>query len=56
MADEVEEFFATHPVPSVAMNLKQSLELVRIKARWIEHIKKERESFKELKMFSFVLT
>ncbi|CAI9753742.1 unnamed protein product [Fraxinus pennsylvanica] len=48
MADEVEEFFAAHPVPSVAMNLKQSLELVRIKARWIEYIKEEKESLIEV--------
>ncbi|CAI9757692.1 unnamed protein product [Fraxinus pennsylvanica] len=28
MADEVKEFFATHPVPSVDMNLRRSLELI----------------------------
>ncbi|KZV19999.1 hypothetical protein F511_26757 [Dorcoceras hygrometricum] len=48
MADEVETFFKNHPVPSVEMNLKQSLELVRIKARWVEHIKQEQEILKGL--------
>ncbi|KAL2493283.1 Aminopeptidase M1 [Abeliophyllum distichum] len=48
MADEIEEFFATHPVQSIAMNLKQSLELIRIKARWIEYIKQEKESIIEV--------
>ncbi|XP_073141119.1 aminopeptidase M1-like [Henckelia pumila] len=48
MADEVETFFKNHGVPSVDMNLKQSLELVRIKARWMEHIKQEQDILKEL--------
>ncbi|KAL2493256.1 Aminopeptidase M1 [Abeliophyllum distichum] len=48
MADEIEEFFTTHPVQSIAMNLKQSLELIRIKARWIEYIKQEKESIIEV--------
>ncbi|KZV34117.1 hypothetical protein F511_42888 [Dorcoceras hygrometricum] len=48
MADEVETFFENHPVPSVEMNLRQSLELVRIKARWVEHIKQEQEILKGL--------
>ncbi|KAL3824477.1 hypothetical protein ACJIZ3_020506 [Penstemon smallii] len=38
MANEVEVFFASHPLPSIELNLKQSVELVRIKARWIQHI------------------
>ncbi|KAI3455597.1 hypothetical protein Pfo_012260 [Paulownia fortunei] len=48
MANEVEAFFASHPLPSITLNLKQSLELVRIKARWIEHIKQEQELLGEL--------
>ena len=47
MADEVEAFFASRASPEITMNLKQSIEQVRIKARWIEHIKQE-ESLKEL--------
>ncbi|KAH7865367.1 hypothetical protein Vadar_005683 [Vaccinium darrowii] len=46
-ADEVEAFFATRETASFAMNLKQSIEQVRIKARWIESIKQE-ESLEEL--------
>ncbi|KAF2323598.1 hypothetical protein GH714_036269 [Hevea brasiliensis] len=46
-ADEVEEFFATRANPSIAMNLKQSIEKVRIKARWIASIKQE-NSLQEL--------
>lgn len=38
-ADEIEAFFATHPCEAVAMDLKQSLEQVRIKARWVEFIR-----------------
>ncbi|XP_038896093.1 aminopeptidase M1-like isoform X2 [Benincasa hispida] len=40
-ADEIEAFFATHPHEKVAMDLKQSLEQVRIKARWVEFIKQD---------------
>ncbi|KAG8380091.1 hypothetical protein BUALT_Bualt07G0157600 [Buddleja alternifolia] len=43
MADEVEAFFVSHPIPSITMNLNQSLEAVRIKARWIEHIMEEQK-------------
>ncbi|PIN22295.1 Puromycin-sensitive aminopeptidase [Handroanthus impetiginosus] len=48
MANEVEEFFASRTLPSIALNLKQSVELVRIKARWIEQIKQEQELLGEL--------
>ncbi|KAK6157012.1 hypothetical protein DH2020_011260 [Rehmannia glutinosa] len=41
MANEVEEYFGRQPLPSITLNLKQSLEVVRMKARWIEHIKQE---------------
>ncbi|CAK7356897.1 unnamed protein product [Dovyalis caffra] len=37
-ADEVEEFFATRATPGIAMNLKQSIEQVRIKARWVQNM------------------
>ncbi|KAG5537939.1 hypothetical protein RHGRI_025134 [Rhododendron griersonianum] len=47
MADEVEAFFASRETASFAMNLKQSIEQVRIKARWVESIKQE-ESIEEL--------
>ncbi|XP_008447628.2 aminopeptidase M1-like [Cucumis melo] len=40
-ADEIEEFFATRPHEAVAMDLKQSLEQVRIKARWVEFIRQD---------------
>lgn len=40
-ADEVTEFFATRATPGIAMNLKQSIEQVRIKARWVQSIKQE---------------
>ncbi|PIN22297.1 Puromycin-sensitive aminopeptidase [Handroanthus impetiginosus] len=48
MANEAEEFFTSHPVPCIALNLKQGVELVRIKARWIEHIKQEQQLLGEL--------
>ncbi|XP_071679331.1 aminopeptidase M1-B isoform X2 [Lolium perenne] len=40
-AAEVSEFFATRVKPSFERALKQSLERVRISARWIESIKRE---------------
>lgn len=40
-ADEVESFFANHVNPGIDKILKQSIEHVRIKARWIEAIKQE---------------
>ncbi|KAL1829288.1 hypothetical protein ACET3Z_007700 [Daucus carota] len=46
-ADEVEAFFADRINPSFAMNLKQSIEQIRIKARLVEKMKQE-ESLKEL--------
>ncbi|XP_022715192.1 aminopeptidase M1-like isoform X2 [Durio zibethinus] len=47
-ADEIEEFFASHIRPSFAMNLKQSIEQVRIKARWVESIMQEQQSLQGL--------
>ena len=35
-AQEVEEFFATHPAPSAARTIQQSLERIRINAKWLE--------------------
>ncbi|XP_054780299.1 aminopeptidase M1-like isoform X2 [Prosopis cineraria] len=40
-AEEIEEFFASRMNPSIAMNLKLSIEKIRIKARWIESIRQE---------------
>ncbi|KAK4269134.1 hypothetical protein QN277_022328 [Acacia crassicarpa] len=40
-ADEIEEFFASRMKPSIAMNLKLSIEQIRIKARWIQSIRQE---------------
>ncbi|GLT60800.1 hypothetical protein SLA2020_335500 [Shorea laevis] len=40
-ADEIEDFFASRMNPSFGMNLKRSIEQVRIKARWVENIKRE---------------
>ncbi|KAL0319413.1 UNVERIFIED_CONTAM: Aminopeptidase M1 [Sesamum angustifolium] len=52
IADEVEAFFCSHshspPLSSTMQFLKQSLELVRIKAQWIENIKEEKEVLAEL--------
>lgn len=41
MAEEVEEFFSSRVTPSFARNLKQSIEEIRIKAKWIEKVKQE---------------
>lgn len=38
---EVEEFFASHAMPSIARTLRQSLERVNINANWVESIRKE---------------
>ncbi|EEF41033.1 hypothetical protein RCOM_0654740 [Ricinus communis] len=40
-ADAVEGFSAIRQDPSIAMNLKQSIENVRIKARWVQSVKQE---------------
>ncbi|KAH6793241.1 aminopeptidase M1 [Perilla frutescens var. hirtella] len=48
MANEAEAFFGRDPLPSIAQNLKRSLEIVRIKARWVEHIKQEEQLLVEL--------
>ncbi|KVI05923.1 protein of unknown function DUF3358 [Cynara cardunculus var. scolymus] len=41
MAEEVEEFFRSRVTPAFVRNLKQSIEQIRIKAKWIEKVKKE---------------
>ncbi|KAK1576599.1 hypothetical protein Q3G72_015193 [Acer saccharum] len=40
-AEEVEAFFGSHVNPAVDKILKQSIERIRIKARWIQSIKQE---------------
>ncbi|KAK9282412.1 hypothetical protein L1049_005329 [Liquidambar formosana] len=48
-ADEIEEFFKSRVNRSIAMTLKQSVEQVRIKARWVHNIKHEHDqSLEEL--------
>ncbi|OMO70683.1 Peptidase M1, alanine aminopeptidase/leukotriene A4 hydrolase [Corchorus capsularis] len=47
-ADEIEEFFVSRMRPTFAMNLKQSIEQVRIKARWVESLKQEQQSLQDL--------
>lgn len=44
---KLRHFLASRETASFAMNLKQSIEQVRIKARWVESIKQE-ESIEEL--------
>ena len=46
-ADGVEAFFASRMKPTFAMTLKQNIEKIRIKARWVESIKQE-QSLPEL--------
>ncbi|XP_016649348.1 PREDICTED: aminopeptidase M1-like isoform X1 [Prunus mume] len=46
-ADEVEEFFASRVHPAISMTLKQSIAQVRIKARWVEHVRQQ-QSVQEL--------
>ncbi|XP_031388911.1 aminopeptidase M1-like [Punica granatum] len=41
-ADEVKEFFAGRMSPAFSMNLEQSIEQVRVKARWVRSIKREK--------------
>ncbi|GAB2225547.1 hypothetical protein Droror1_Dr00006344 [Drosera rotundifolia] len=40
-ADEIEEFFTSRPNDSIHMTLRQSVEQVRIKARWVYHIRQD---------------
>ncbi|CAJ2643796.1 unnamed protein product [Trifolium pratense] len=50
-AKEVEEFFASHPMPSIARTLKQSLERVHINANWVQNVQNEKslaDTVKEL--------
>ncbi|KAF4380180.1 hypothetical protein F8388_020388 [Cannabis sativa] len=39
---EVEEFFATRSKPAIARTLKQSIERVKINAKWVESIHAEK--------------
>ena len=41
IADEIEAFFASGMNPSIVMNLKLSVEQIRIKARWIQSVRQE---------------
>ncbi|KAL6344635.1 hypothetical protein AAG906_002541 [Vitis piasezkii] len=50
-ASEVQEFFATRTMPSIARTLKQSIERVHINAKWVESIQNEKhlaDAVKEL--------
>ncbi len=40
-AADVEEFFNTHPTPSIARTVQQSLERIRINVKWLERNKEE---------------
>ncbi|XP_050285448.1 aminopeptidase M1-like isoform X6 [Quercus robur] len=40
-ADEIEAFFASRMHPSFTMILKQSIEQIRLKARWVANIRRE---------------
>ncbi|KAK4591210.1 hypothetical protein RGQ29_021417 [Quercus rubra] len=40
-ADEIESFFASRMHPSFTMILKQSIEQIRLKARWVANIRRE---------------
>ncbi|KAK4837779.1 hypothetical protein QYF36_008396 [Acer negundo] len=40
-AEEVEEFFASHENPAIDKHVKQSIEHILIKARWIQSIRQE---------------
>ncbi|KAM4110853.1 hypothetical protein ACJW30_05G023000 [Castanea mollissima] len=46
-AEEMEEFFVSRVHPSFTRNLKQSIEEIRLKARWVENIRQE-QSLPEL--------
>ncbi|KAJ0507964.1 putative membrane alanyl aminopeptidase [Helianthus annuus] len=41
MAEQVEEFFSNRVTPSFVRILKQSIEKIQIKARWIDKIRQE---------------
>ncbi|OIW17111.1 hypothetical protein TanjilG_26766 [Lupinus angustifolius] len=41
IADEIESFFASNVNHSIVMNLKLSIEQIRVKARWIQSVKQE---------------
>ena len=40
-AKEVEEFFASHAMPSMARTIKQSLERIDINAKWFQCVQNE---------------
>ncbi|XP_058786056.1 aminopeptidase M1-like isoform X2 [Vicia villosa] len=41
-AKEVEEFFDSHPMPTIVRTLKQSLERVNINANWVQSVQNEK--------------
>ena len=40
-AKEVEEFFASHAMPSMARTIKQSLERIDVNAKWVQSVQNE---------------
>ncbi|XP_044464976.1 aminopeptidase M1 [Mangifera indica] len=52
-AAEIEEFFATRSKPSIARTLKQSLERVRINAKWVQNVEKEEHLAEAVKELAF---
>jgi len=48
MAEEIEQFFKTHPCPSAHRSIQQSLESVRSRATWLERDREDVKSFLEL--------
>ncbi|XP_075641384.1 aminopeptidase M1-like isoform X2 [Castanea sativa] len=50
-AKEIEEYFASRSVPSIARTLKQSIERIHINANWVQNVQNEKhlaEAVKEL--------
>ncbi|MBW3538612.1 M1 family metallopeptidase [Candidatus Parcubacteria bacterium] len=45
VADEIERFFAKHPVPSIARTVKQCLEQIRLQADWYQRDKAKIKTF-----------
>jgi len=42
-ADEIEDFFQTRTKPSIERTLKQSIEQVRVNARWVSKMRSEHD-------------
>uniref|UniRef100_A0A7N2LLT3 Aminopeptidase n=1 Tax=Quercus lobata TaxID=97700 RepID=A0A7N2LLT3_QUELO len=51
-AEEIEEFFVSRVHPSFTRNLKQSIEEIRLKARWIENIRQEQSLLELVKQLA----